>query len=131
MSEGVDRSGFIECHRRYISFYKDRYVVAKADNDVELVMWRMVASGKVNEARRPQPSAAATIDEAICGTTGFSDSSEQRYVDAVTIDADRMPADGLVEGPALPVAVDTTVVAPSGYCARMTQSGHFIIHSSV
>ena len=125
--ESIDPASLRVIADTFHSSYKDRYVVAEPDNDVELVMWRMVASGKVDEARRPRPSNTATMDDANCGVTRFFDGGERRYVDAIMTDPDRMPADGLVEGPALLVAVDTTVVVPSGYGARMTQSGHIAI----
>jgi len=43
------------------------------------------------------------------------------------VDPDRMAVDEVIGGPALLVAVDTTVVVPTGYSARMATGGYVVI----
>jgi N-methylhydantoinase A len=105
--------------------YRDRYSIAEPENDVELVMWRLVAAGKVEAPRRPSPSAKSA-DNTI-GDTRFFDAVSQTWVQATTADPDRMAVDEIIAGPALLIAVDTTVVVPSGYSARMTTGGYVVI----
>lgn len=105
--------------------YRDRFSISEPDNDVELVMWRLVAAGVVDAPERPRPPTAA-VDTAI-GDTRFFDAVTQSWVDASMVDPDRMAVDEAIGGPALLVAVDTTVVVPSGYTARMTTGGYVVI----
>ena len=125
--ESIDAESLKVIAETFHSNYRERYVVAEPDNDVELVMWRMVASGKVDEAKRQPPEAVGTVANAELGQSRFYDTVAQGYVDAVMIDPDKIPAEGNVSGPALLVAVDTTMVVPSGYTARMTPTGHVTV----
>ena len=46
------------------------------------------------------------------------------------IDPDRMVLDESVAGPTLLVAIDTTVVVPTGYSARMSAGGYVVIETA-
>lgn len=108
--------------------YRDRYSIAEPDNDVELVMWRLVAAGRVEPPGRPGPASGAGASSA--GETRFFDPVTQAWVQATMADPDQMNRDEVITGPALLVAVDTTVVVPDGYSARMTAGGYVVIELS-
>ncbi len=106
--------------------YRERYTIDERDNDVEFVMWRLVAAGST----APTRSAAApgrSDDADGVTTTHFYDSVRGTMVEAPLIDPDRMAAGQVQEGPALLVAVDTTVVLPSGARAMMTEHGYLAV----
>jgi N-methylhydantoinase A len=110
---------------RFHENYRDRYNISEPENDVELVMWRLVAAGVVEAPRRPRPSLEAT--DGTIGDTRFFDAVTQSWVQASMVDPDRMAVDEVIGGPALLVAVDTTVVVPTGYSARMATGGYVVI----
>ena len=105
--------------------YRERYSIAEPDNDVELVMWRLVAAGRVQAPGRPGP-LTQSADSRI-GTTRLFDPVTQSWNEVTMLDPDLMLEDETISGPALLVAVDTTVVVPSGYSARMTAGGYVFI----
>ena len=110
------------------TIYKERYSVSEPDNDVEFVMWRVVASGLTKPTERPpaaqSPSASA---DAIIGETRFYDTQQKTFIDAPMVDPDRMRSGDEQAGPALLVATDTTVVLPSGATAVASPGGYLTI----
>ena len=106
--------------------YRERYSVAEPDNDVEFVMWRVVAAGLTEPARRDAAGATSGTDP-VLGTTRFYDSTAATMADAPMVDPDRMARGHVQVGPALLVAVDTTVVLPSGTRAVMSDTGYLTV----
>ena len=78
-----------------------------------------------SQATRGSPTANAAGSS--IGNTRFFDAVTQSWQQVTMADPDRMREDEVVTGPALLVAVDTTVVVPSGYSARMTVGGYVVI----
>ena len=105
--------------------YRERYSIAEPDNDVELVMWRLVAAGLVQAPGRPGPTASATGSK--IGSTRLFDPVTKSWSEVTMVDPDRMHENETLSGPTLLVAVDTTVVVPSGYSATMTVGGYVVI----
>ena len=105
--------------------YRERYAVSEPDNEVELVMWRLVAAGLTPAvASTPAPGAETGVE---LGTTSFYDAVAGAMVPAPMFDPDRLPPGRTVDGPALLVAVDTTIVVPTGARARMTELGYVAV----
>jgi N-methylhydantoinase A len=108
--------------------YREHYSVAEPDNDVEFVMWRAVAAGITEPTRRRAPLAGASAGtDALMGQTRFYDTTQKAMVSAPMLDPDRMQPGQTQAGPALLVAVDTTVVLPSGATAAMSDGGYLTI----
>ena len=105
--------------------YHERYAVSEPDNDVEFVMWRLVASGMTEPVSHPPVAAGGGV--ARVGTTRFYDTLRKSMVEAPLIDPDRLAAGETLAGPALLVAVDTTIVLPSGARAAMAEHGYLTI----
>jgi len=105
--------------------YRDRYAVAEPDNDVELVMWRLTAAGVTPAVT--SGAAVAADGGAGLGHTRFYDSVGGAMVDAPLFDPDRLAPGQVVHGPALLVAVDTTIVVPADAQARMTAQGYVAV----
>ena len=84
-------------------------------------MWRLVAAGVTRPARSAPPASEAGADT--LAMTRFFDAVAGAMVDAPMIDPDRMAVGQTIDGPALLVATDTTVVLPSKACATMTEQG--------
>lgn len=110
---------------RFHASYQERYSIAEPDNDVEFVMWRMVAAGMVDAPRRSSPSKSGSQSK--LGDVRLFDPVGQSWTQASMVDPDLMGDNESLNGPALLVAVDTTVVVPSGYCARMSPGGYVVI----
>jgi len=106
--------------------YRERYTVAEPDNDVELVMWRLTAAG-LTPPVASAPAASGVAAQAMLGTTAFYDSVARTMTAAPMVDPDRLPPGHSLEGPALLVAVDTTVVLPAGAQATMSEHGHLVV----
>lgn len=108
--------------------YRERYSVSEPDNDVEFVMWRLVAAGITEAARQGERSAtSANPGAALLGQTRFYDSTQKTMVDAPMLDPDRMQPGQTQAGPAILIAVDTTVVLPSGAVATMAAGGYITV----
>ena len=105
--------------------YRERYSVAEPENDAELVTWRLTATGLVDEAKRPRPSIQDS--ESAVGKTRFFDTVTQSWQEAATLDPDCMRENERIDGPALLVAKDTTIVLPTDYSAKMASGGYLII----
>ena len=108
--------------------YFDRYSVSEPENDVELVAWRMTATGLVDAPKRPPPVEKQSTNF-ICKTR-FYDSVSQTWQQVPTTDLDNMLESDCVAGPTLLVAKDTTVVIPTGYSAKMASGGYVVISPS-
>ena len=89
-------------------------------------MWRVVAAGLTEPARRDAAGATSGTDP-VLGTTRFYDSTAATMADAPMVDPDRMARGHVQVGPALLVAVDTTVVLPSGTRAVMSDTGYLTV----
>ena len=108
--------------------YRERYSVAEPDNDVEFVMWRVVAAGITEPVQRaPGSPGAAGGAAAYLGQTQFYDTTRQAMVEAPMLDPDRMSPGQALTGPALLVAIDTTVMLPSGTTAVMSDAGYITV----
>ena len=108
--------------------YKERYSVSEPDNDVEFVMWRVVASGLTEPAKRTSVSNGSSQNsDALIGETRFYDTQAKAFVEVPMLDPDRMEPGTEQHGPALLVAADTTVVLPSGSTAVATSGGYLTI----
>lgn len=108
--------------------YKGRYSVSEPDNDVEYVMWRVVASGVTEPAERSQALDEANGGEnAFIGEARFYDGGQKTFTEASMFDPDRMEDGTSIDGPALLVAKDTTIVLPSGATAVASSNGYLTI----
>ena len=107
--------------------YRERYNVAEPDNDVELVMWRLVAAGRTAAAARAARDGSGDANAATIGETTLYDARERQAVVVPMIDPDRMLAGQTQAGPALLVAVDTTVVLPANSTATMSNDGYLVV----
>ena len=108
--------------------YKERFSVSEPDNDVEFVMWRVVASGLTEAAKRtPATDGSSKNADALIGETRFYDTQQKTFVEVPMLDPDRMEPGDAQGGPALLVAADTTVVLPSGATAVAMSGGYLII----
>ena len=79
--------------------YFDRYSVSEPENDVELVAWRMTATGLVDAPKRPPPVEKQSTNF-ICKTR-FYDSVSQIWQQVPTTDLDNMLESDCVAGPTL------------------------------
>ena len=116
-----------EIARRFHSSYQDRYSVSEPESDIELVMWRMVATGLVDPADRTELSNFENLMDSVYGSTRFYDISSRSFVEAKMADPDYMNINDTINGPALLVSADTTIVVPSGYFAKKTSGGYLSI----
>ncbi|MEC9248431.1 MAG: hydantoinase/oxoprolinase family protein [Pseudomonadota bacterium] len=116
-----------EIARRFHSSYQDRYSVSEPESDIELVMWRMVATGLVDPADRAELSNFENLMDSLYGSTRFYDISSRSFVEAKMADPDYMNINDTINGPALLVSADTTIVVPSGYFAKKTSGGYLSI----
>jgi len=108
--------------------YRERYSVSEPDNDVEFVMWRLVAAGITEAAARgAAASDSSTGGDALIGETRFYDTTQKAMVAAPMLDPDRMQPGQTQTGPAILVAVDTTVVLPTGALATMADGGYITV----
>ena len=108
--------------------YKERYSVSEPDNDVEFVMWRVVASGLTEPVKRtPATNVSSKNSDAFIGETRFYDTQQKTFVEVPMLDPDHMRPGDKQHGPALLVATDTTVVLPSGATAVATSGGYLTI----
>ena len=102
-----------EIAQRFHSNYQDRYSISEPASELELVMWRMVATGLVDPATRPELNHKSLNN--IEGSTHFYDIASSSFVEAKMANPDYMSTKETIKGPALLVATDTTIVVPSGY----------------
>ena len=108
--------------------YKERYAVSEPDNDVEFVMWRVVASGLTAPTQRTRANEGSSKDSgAVIGETRFYDKQAKTFVEVPMLDPDRMQPGDAQQGPALLVATDTTVVLPAGATAVASRGGYLTI----
>lgn len=107
------------------SAHQERYAVAEPDADVEFVMWRVVARG-TNPGIGDIEIAASTADSVV-GETTFYDTSRGQRRSVPLIDLDRIGEGQAINGPALLVASDTTVVVPSQARVSARPGGHLLI----
>ena len=114
-----------EIAQRFHSNYQDRYSISEPESELELVMWRMVATGLVDPATRTELNDK--ILNNIEGSTHFYDIASNSFVEAKMTNPDYMSTKETIKGPALLVATDTTIVVPSGYSAEKTSGGYLSI----
>jgi len=107
------RQGFVERHRQLYGF------VAEGE-DIQLVTYRVEASGGVDKARfRPRPLGSSDPSAAMTGRRPVWCSEAGRFRDNVIYDRNRLEPGNIVAGPAIIDQMDTTTVVPAGMSARV------------
>lgn len=105
--------------------HQARYAVAERESDIEFVMWRMVARGLTETTRQHEPTPPA--GGAGLGVTRFYDGLARAHRDVPLIDADKLRHGDLLQGPALLVATDTTIVLPADASLSVRGDGCLVL----
>lgn len=111
--------GFHEAHQK-------RYNVSEPQSDVEFVMWRSTARG-VTMPVRHSDSTDDNKNRKVVGKTKIYDSTSSSFIEVPMIDPDMVPVGTKVDGPALMVSPDTTVVLPTGATATSKSGGYTLV----
>lgn len=107
--------------------HQTRYAVSEPNSDVEFVMWRAVARGLTSPVGRAGVTSGVTAGDATLGHTRLYDGIGRRFIDAPMLDAERLAVGASVQGPALIVATDTTVVLPVDAQTTARADGYLLI----
>ena len=101
--------------------HQTRYSVCEPDADLEFVMWRVVARGIT--AQTIQRESVENPKPVQLGTTRFHEASSGKVLEVPVIDADALHQGHTLQGPALLVATDTTVVLPADAVLQVRSDG--------
>ncbi len=123
----LDAAAVDEIRAAFHAAHRARYAVAEPGSDVEVVMWRVVARGVTSPVGRAAPPATGTAERALLGRTRIYDGIDRHFVEAAMIDPERLVPGEKVQGPALLVAMDTTVLLPSDAQAVARADGYLLI----
>lgn len=111
--------------RAFHAQHRSRYSVCEPESDVEFVMWRVVARGPTRPVAHP-PSAHPG-GSAIFGSSRVFDTASREFREMPMINPALLRVGEALEGPALIVAPDTTVVLPADARASVGAEGQLII----
>lgn len=115
-----------EFHR----LHQEEYGHSFPGNPIELVNVRVVATGDMPKIPHFQAPSSGSVEEALLDDAPVFFPGESGMVQQRTrlYDRTRLPAGSGVDGPAIVLELDSTVVIPPGSSAEVLHSGEILIH---
>ncbi|MGR8919947.1 MAG: hydantoinase/oxoprolinase family protein [Gammaproteobacteria bacterium] len=121
----LDSGSVAQIAERFHAAHRERYAVSEPGADVEFVMWRVVARG--DSAGIAAAADGAATEPFVIGESELVDAAGRGRRTVPLVDIERMGAGDAIDGPALMVASDTTVLAPAGTRVSARSGGHLLI----
>jgi N-methylhydantoinase A len=109
--------------------HQEEYGHSFPGNPIELVNIRVVATGAMPKIPSFRAPTSGSLDEATYGEVPvyFPGDAGLKQTDTRLYDRARLPAGTRVNGPAIVIELDSTVVVPPGSTAEVLQSGEILI----
>lgn len=124
----ITRDGLRYLVENFHKAHQARYKTSDPESDVEFVMWRHVASSIVSKIELPrQPFEKESSSVALIGTQMVYMESKNGYAETPYYDGEKLVNGMEVEGPAIVVLPDTTIVVPQYFKISTQERGYFIL----
>ena len=120
--------GLSEVVRDFHEAHRARYKTADRGSPAEFVMWRNVARKATPRIKlQKQPPVETDPTEALVGTQSVFFEDNDGFVEIPYYDGEKLCHGMRVDGPAIVVLPDTTIVVPHRFKITTTEHGYFIM----
>ncbi len=117
--------------RRFFDIHRRLYGFASEDEPVQLVTFRMEATGIVPKATfQPAPSTGIDGAKAVVGHRDIWSENARKFESAPVYDRDLLEADDCFAGPAIVEQMDATTFVPPGWTARVDAWSNIVMEAS-